>query len=181
MGLTNSLARAIEPLRRNLRQLVGKGSVDTVDDSKAMQVLQIVVGKDEVLDRVERVQPFGLTSVPRRNDELIYVCIGGEREHAVAISVDASRKRPKGLQEGEVCVYKDEDNTITFKANGDIEVNAQAKVTVTAGTQADVSAPTVRLGGLALETALGIVTGACSCSITGAPHAVTSQTAKATL
>jgi phage gp45-like len=102
------------------------------------------------------------------------------------------------LDEGEVALATDEGDVIHLKrdhkieitagnalAAGEITINAEGvmtgKVTVNAGGAVDVSAPTVRLGGLALDTALGIVTGACSCSITGAVHPVTSQTAKATL
>lgn len=139
------LRRLLEPLQRAIKLMASKGVVEAVDDSTAMQTVQVTVGKDELLDKVERVQPFGLTSVPAAGDEAVVVLLGGERGQAVVVALDSSSKRPTGLAEGEVAVYRDASNYVKFLANGDVDVTVDgtAKVQAAAielGTTAAVKA-----------------------------------------
>lgn len=132
MNLTDSIYRLLRPIRESLRLLISKAVVDSVtSDSEGMQVLQVIIGRDEALDSIERVQPLGLTSVPRKGDEAVIVLVNGERQHALCIAVDASSRRVKGLEEGEVCVYKDDANKIVFKKNGDIEIHGEGDLKIT--------------------------------------------------
>jgi phage gp45-like len=149
---------------------------------------------DETVEDREMFQHYGFASSPKSGAENVIF-----REGNLIISIaDGDRRYRVALASGEVAIFTDEGDKIHLKRGrkidilagaalqpGEITIKAEGpltgKILVQAGGQVDVAAPTVRLGGLALETALGIVTGACSCSITGAPHAVTSLTAKATL
>jgi len=123
---------------------------------------------EKISDR-ELFQHYGFASRPKTGAEGIVI---REGNHLVMVADDDRRYRI-ALESGEVALYTDEGDKVHLKRSGTIEITATAQV--------NVSAPVVRLGGLALETALGIVTGACSCSITGAVHPITSQTVKATL
>lgn len=124
------IRRMLEPLTRAIKFLASKGSVEAVDDSTALQTLQVTIGQDELLDQVPRLQQFGITSVPSEGDEAVVVLLGGERDQAVVVALDSSQKRPTGLSEGEVAVYRDPANMVVFKANGDIEVHAEGKLKV---------------------------------------------------
>jgi len=124
MTLIDQINRLLAPIRALLNSMATKGSVDTVDDSGAMQVLKVVTGDGETLDRLERLQPMGLTSVPQNGDEVIVLALNGDLEHAIAVQVGASSRRPTGLAAGEVAVWRDVSNKIVFKSNGDIEMYA---------------------------------------------------------
>lgn len=131
MNNAEQLNRFIAPLRTLLRQVATKGSVDSVDDTGAMQVVKVVTGDGEVLDNMERLQPLGLTSVPMTDDEVIVLVLNGDREHAIAVQIGGSSRRPAGLAAGEVAVWRDDSNKVVFKANGDIELHADGKYKVT--------------------------------------------------
>lgn len=131
MNFIDQFNRLLAPIRMLLRQMATKGSIDSVDDSGAMQEVKVITGDGEVLDQLERIQPFGLTSVPERDDEVIVLILNGDPAHAIAIQVGASSRRPTGLAEGEVAVWRDSSNKVVFKANGDIELHADGKYKVT--------------------------------------------------
>ena len=64
---------------------------------------------DEVLDRAERFQQYGLTSHPHPGAEALLLAVGGMRQHPIVAAIDDRRYRPTGLEEGEVCLYSSED------------------------------------------------------------------------
>ena len=97
------------PLRRRVMLMVGRAVLTLIDDGPKMQVMQVQGLKGEILDRIERFQNYGLTSVPHEDAEVLIVCPGGIRQHAIAIAVDDRRYRVIGLERGEVCLYTDED------------------------------------------------------------------------
>jgi phage gp45-like len=82
---------------------------------------------------VERLQPFGLTSVPAPGDEVLLISTNGDREHAIAAQVGSSANRVSGLDEGEVAVYRDVNNKIVFRANGDVEITTEGQLSVNGG------------------------------------------------
>jgi phage gp45-like len=125
---------------------------------------------ETIADR-EVFQQYGLQSRPPEGSEALIVRQGNQ----IFIIASENREVRLSLAEGEVALSTDEGDVIHLKRQHKIEITAGP------GGEVNIFATTVRLGGLSLDTAMGIVTGACSCSITGAPHAVTSQTAKATL
>jgi phage baseplate assembly protein V len=131
VNLVDQFNRLLAPIRALLRQMATKGSIDAVDDTGPMQEVKVITGDGEVLDQLERIQPLGLTSVPEKDDEVIVLILNGDREHAIAIQVGGSSRRPNGLAEGEVAVWRDNNNKVVFKANGDIELHAEGKYKVT--------------------------------------------------
>lgn len=150
---------------------------------------------DEYINNREAMQHYGFASRPKNGAEGIVI---QEGNHLVMIADDDRRYRI-ALEDGEVAIYTDQGDKVHLKRDHNIDIIAAGtpalpgninikadgtmvgKVTIEAGGEVDIIAPVVKLGGMALETALGVVTGACSCQITGAPHAVVSQTVKATL
>lgn len=142
----------------------------------------------------EALQQYGFQSRPPDGTEAVLM----RRGNMILMLGSDNREYRIAMEKGELVIGTNEGDLMHWKRNRKVEWSIgsvaaagqlditiagpmQGKVNITAGGEVNVSAPTVRLGGLALATAMGIVTGACSCAITGAPHAVTSQTAKATL
>lgn len=128
MNIIDHFSRLMAPLWTLLNQTATKGAIDSVDDSGAQQSVSVVTGDGELLDKMERIQPIGLTSVPLTDDEVIVLILNGDRDHAIAIAVGGSSRRPTGLAAGEVAVWRDNSNKIVFRANGDIEVTAGGEI-----------------------------------------------------
>lgn len=128
----SGLDRLLEPMRRQVRNLVARAVVSLVNDGAKMQTLQLGVLKGETRETVERFQNYGLTSVPLAGAECVVLFRNGVRDHPLAIAVDDRRYRPTGLEAGEVELYHYVGDYIRLKNGRIIEVVAGAKVTVTA-------------------------------------------------
>ncbi|HGK7313614.1 phage baseplate assembly protein V [Aeromonas hydrophila] len=120
--------KLLAPLQRRLRLIADRGIVTRVDDSRNRQNLQIKILADEVADDVERFQNYGHTSVPPDGSENIVLGIGGARAGLVAIAVEHKGSRPKGLEEGDSCLYHLEGHTIILRNDGVIELTAKTVI-----------------------------------------------------
>lgn len=120
--------KLLAPLQRRLRLIADRGIVTRVDDSRNRQNLQIKILADEVADDVERFQNYGHTSVPPDGSENIVLGIGGARAGLVAIAVEHKGSRPKGLEEGDSCLYHLEGHTIILRNDGAIELTAKTVI-----------------------------------------------------
>lgn len=130
------------PMHRRVRIMVSRAVVELIDDAKKMQVAQVSVRADELRDDVERFQSYGFTSVPSPGAEGVLLAVGGNSDHGVLVVVDDRRYRPKGLAEGEVCLYDKTGTRITLKANGDVEIvpsSGVLKVTADVEVDGDIS------------------------------------------
>lgn len=151
-----------------MRQMI-RGILDSITHAVGKVTrFDAKAGDEEIQDR-ESMSHYGFDSVPKSGAECMII---REGNHFVMIASEDRRYRI-GLESGEVVLHDDLGSKVHLKRGGIIEVESTLRV--------DVKAATVRLGGLSLDTALGIVTGACACSVTGAIHPVSSLTAKATL
>lgn len=127
----------IAGLLRRIALMIGRGRIAVVDDSPAVQSVQVEGLAGEVLPDVEKLSPYGFTSVPLPGAECVILCPTGMRENAVAVVVEDRRFRLKGLAGGEVALYTDEGDRIVFRRGNRIEVLA--------GAQVDVTAPLVKV------------------------------------
>jgi len=127
MGLNPAnFGRTLNQLARRLRLIVDRAVVRIVTDSLGRQNLQVQSLADATNDDVERFQQYGFTSVPPAGSEAIILAVGGRRESLVAIAVEDKRCRPKGLDEGDVCLYhQDGQSMIILKAGGIIDVRGK--------------------------------------------------------
>ena len=124
--------RAPRPLLRELfrrvRLMVGRAVLTAVDDARQMQSVQVEGLRGEILDRAERFQQYGFSSHPHPGAEALLLAVGGIRQHPIVAAIDDRRYRPTGLEEGEVCLYTDEDkidpfHRIVFKRGRVIELS----------------------------------------------------------
>jgi phage baseplate assembly protein V len=126
----DAIRRLLKPLHRRVMLLVGRGVVRLAQDTPKVQTLQVELLAKEVRDRVERFQEYGFTNVPHPGAEVVVVCIGGNRDHAIAIATEDRRYRPTGLKPGQTEIYDSSGTRILLGADGTVEVLAAKKVTV---------------------------------------------------
>lgn len=144
--MIDQLSRLLEPIKRRLMLMVGRGLIQLSKDSGPTQRLQVSLMADEVRDNLERVQEYGFTSRPKPGAEAVVLFPGGSRDFGLVIAVDDRRYRLKSLQEGEVALYTDEGDAIHLKRGGTIEIKAASKVIV--------DSPSIEIGSGALQSAL---------------------------
>lgn len=112
MNIIAQLDRLLSPIRRKIASMIVCALIESVDDSKDIQLVKVSLGKDEVQDGVERVQPFGLTSNPPDKSEAVVVYAGGNRKHGIVVTCDSGKYRIKGLPKGAVAVYNSNGDMI---------------------------------------------------------------------
>jgi phage baseplate assembly protein V len=117
------------PLRRGLRLLASRVTVQLVDDAKGVQIAQVSGLDGEVREGVEVFRHYGFTSVPLGKLEGVIVCLGGSRDHGVLLGTEDRKNRLRGLEPGEVAVYHAEGHRIILKAGGEIEIHG-TKLTI---------------------------------------------------
>lgn len=122
--------KLLEPIRRRLAQIVTRAVLLGADDRPGLQEAQIKALADEVMDRIERFQNYGFSSVPLPGAEGLFLAPGACRSNGVLVCVDDRRWRIKGLRGGEVAVYTDEDQgadgcRIVLKRGNRIEIQAR--------------------------------------------------------
>jgi phage baseplate assembly protein V len=119
--------------------MISRAIVNLVDDSTAIQLLQISLLKDETKSGVERIQQFGFSSNPKKGAESVVVFVNGNRDHALVIAVDDSRYRIKNLPEGASVQYDWDGNYIKLSKENGIEINAVSeKVTIKASGDIEI-------------------------------------------
>lgn len=159
---------------RRIALMVGRGIVRICNDGEAVQTLQIGALSGEILPDVEKVQPYGFSSVPLPGAEVVFIAPGGLRENAVAIVADDRRYRFKGMKSGEVVLYTDEGDFIRFHRGRRIEV--------VSGTQVDVTAPDVKIvtQRLSVEASESIAMNTASFSLSADDCTIDTPTLKVT-
>ena len=124
----NDFKRLIRPMLNKLFLIVGRGTLETTDPGivpgKVNQQIKTTLLRDETIDKVPHVQPYGFESRPVEGAEVIVTCINGNREQAIAIVVGDRRYRPITLIEGEVMIYSKFGQSLLFKDDGSIMVIA---------------------------------------------------------
>lgn len=145
MSAAEHLRRMMAPIEGRVRLMLGRAIVNLVNDAAKAQELQIDLLADETHDAVERLQDYGITSVPHPGAEALVAFVGGLRSHGVVIAVADRRYRLTGLQEGEVALYDDLGNVVKLGRDA-ISIDAADKVHVTAPI-ALIESDDVQLGG----------------------------------
>lgn len=143
------LKRIMDPLYRRILGTVARAIIKSVNDSGKMQKVQIGILKDEIRDKVDRVQQYGITSVPKAGADAVVLFVGGNRDHGIVIATEDSRYRLKDLQEGEVALYTDEGDYVHLKRGRIIKIKA--------GTKLEIDTPELTVTGKI--TAQGVIQG----------------------
>ncbi|TXH32529.1 MAG: phage baseplate assembly protein V [Rhodospirillaceae bacterium] len=150
-----AVSRMMQPLRDRIMLMVFRAVVRLVDDDAGIQRIQVSGLRGETRDKAEHFQPYGWTSVAHPDAEAVVICVGGNRDHPIILMVDDRRYRIRGLKNGELAIYTDEDkldggHRIHFKRGQAIEVHAGQEFSVNVGGGASVL--TMRPDGTTLVT-----------------------------
>lgn len=94
------------------------------NESGEIQTIQIEGVADEVLEEVQNLGVYGLTSAIPQGSEVIVGFIGGNRDLPFVLAVGNSLSRPKDLKEGEVILYSKYDNSILLNEDGEVILNS---------------------------------------------------------
>jgi len=105
-----ALTKWIAPLAQRVQSMITRGLIRTLREEGGLIVLGGALLADEELGNMELFQHFGLASAPPAGGEMVVLCVGGDRNHAIVVATEDRRCRPKGLAEGDVVVYSRADS-----------------------------------------------------------------------
>lgn len=129
----NDLARLVEPLRKRAQLAITRAILKLVNDSTGLQRVQVEAYSGDVRDEAERFQNYGFSSVPFAGAEAVAAAVGGTTSHTIIVVCDDRRFRLRGLENGEVAVYDDQNQVIKLRRDG-VEITTHLPVTVNAET-----------------------------------------------
>lgn len=139
MDFIGQLNRILEPIRTRIRSIVNRAIASLIDDTTAMQIVQLRLMKDETKSNVERVQNYGFSSVPLEGSETVVLFVNGNKDHGLVIAIDDSRYRVKNGAPGQVTVYDNDGNFVKLTEAEGIEINApNEKVVIKASGDIDI-------------------------------------------
>ena len=116
---------AFRRLERSVNNLLARIVVTGLNTASKCQMLQVSILADEQKENVEHLEPYGFTSAPLAGAEGFALFPDGDRSHGVILMVSDRRYRIKGLQSGEVCLFTDEGDTLTFKRGNTVELKTK--------------------------------------------------------
>lgn len=108
----------LKQLYARVRLIITKGIIINVDDSTEVQLVNIECLDGELFKAVERLQEYGLSTVPPINAGCIVGSQGGDRGNSVILKTGVSASRPKDKQTGDVTLWDVHGNKIEMTADG---------------------------------------------------------------
>lgn len=127
--MSKTLERAFHTLRNRVLLLVGRAVLRAVAEGNGRQFVEFTALAGETKSKVQRVQQYGTNSVPKGGAEVIFVALGGNRDHPVAIVVDDPRYRPTDWEPGDSGLYNDDDTIIRLMGD-EILIKASTKIRI---------------------------------------------------
>lgn len=121
MDILAAIQQMLQPVKNRMALMISRAVLSSLADGEGLQLVQVKVrGDDDVHDRAERYQNYGLTTVPLAGAECIVVAVGGITSHLAILAIDDRRYRPKNLKAGEVMLYDHLGKFIHLQDDGTI-------------------------------------------------------------
>lgn len=114
----DDLTRFLKPVMSRVKGIVTKGILESVDDTKDIQLVKYTGLDGEVVSGAERLQPSGIASHPEKGASLIVLANNGSKDHPVVIVVDDGLGRPKVENPKDKTFYDGWGNTIVMTEAG---------------------------------------------------------------
>ena len=111
---------------RRLQLLAAQG-VATLVGTRVVQARVL----DEELVKAQRIEPYGLSYMPKAGAEVYLVFPAGDRAQGLALVI-GDRRYQVELQAGEVALHDDEGNMVKLGRGGVITIKANAAVNIEA-------------------------------------------------
>lgn len=136
-----------------LTSMIVKGLVKAIDDSTQVQLVKVATRPNEIIDGMERIQNYGLSSNPPENGEAVVVFVNSNSENGVVIACDSASDRPTGNDVGDVLLYSTHGQSI--KLGSDSNTVATQSGTFNIGSGSDFVAMSAKTDALftAVQTA----------------------------
>ncbi len=144
------MTTASEKWNNIIRSLTRRGTVLRVDDKTPIQTLQVQGTADEVRDRVERLQEYGLSSNPPEGSDVAWIHPLAAPDHPLVVACGDRKFRIKSMAPGEVVIYDDLGQFVRMRRDK-IEVNGQRVLVDGAGATVDVNGGSVKVEAAAIE------------------------------
>lgn len=142
MDILAAIQQMLQPVKNRMALMISRAVLSSLADGEGLQLVQVKVrGDDDVHDRAERYQNYGLTTVPLAGAECIVVAVGGITSHLAILGIDDRRHRPKNLKAGEVMLYDHLGQYFHFKEDGSWELNAVTAGKIVAPAGLEIDAP----------------------------------------
>ncbi len=95
------------PMLARIRLMASRCVLRSINDAPRGQEVQISLLAGELVERAERFQEYGFTSVPLPGAEGLGIALGGSRDHMIVVATEDRRYRIHA-QPGEVALYDDQ-------------------------------------------------------------------------
>lgn len=116
------MIRLLESLKRAVRLLVGKGSVDGASKGANGIEADIVLLGNERHSGVRVMQHYGFASVPKKGFECVAVFVGGARDNGVCVATQGAPSKIPALAAGEVAIFSEFGQTVILDKDGNVQV-----------------------------------------------------------
>lgn len=107
--ILNEIRQILRQHESRLNAVINRAVLEGVDGSQLAQLLNVkgLAGQEKV---VELFENYGLSASYLPGAEVLRFAIDGYEDLSIAVGVADKRHRPKDLQQGEVCLYTNQDD-----------------------------------------------------------------------
>lgn len=164
-----SVSTVADRLYRRIRMAVAAVTISATDDSGPVHKVQgRVRGTPETIDNLQTLNLYGFASHAPVGSDALALFGNGDRSNGVIVATANQAARPRNQKQGEVTIYTDEGDTISFKQGHTIAITTTGTVAVTA-TTINIAG---QGGGKATVHLVGdiVATGTVSADTINAPH-----------
>lgn len=132
MSIIDTFERILHPIKRRISNIFIKAILDNIDYSSEFSIVQLILQKDEIQDRVEFIEPYGFISNPPKNSSVLVGCLNGDRNQMLAICIANPQGKPETLNDDATGLYNTQGTTIildgknvsiTCPSGGQLNVN----------------------------------------------------------
>lgn len=120
------IARAIGNIRLAFRARLARNNC-----AGPVQLAQAAGLADELLQNVELMQQFGLTSHPPAGTQCVVLPVGGKTSHSLIIATEHGDYRMRALASGEVAIYNQWGDHVLLRTDRRMQVVSALAVDIT--------------------------------------------------
>ena len=149
------MMESLNRLARRVLQMVGRGRIRFVDDSGAVQRVQVQFNDLETIDEMLRVSEFGFASNPPPGTDAVALFIAGDRSGGLIIGTNNQQYRMVALGSGDAAIYDSRGQSVWLTDAGivvngaglPLAINNTPTVTVNASIEVELNTPLLNVTG----------------------------------
>lgn len=142
------LEQQVSDLRSRQMNFAGRGVLESNTDDKKLQQQTIGGLYGERQENVERVETFGLTSMPPEGSDVFYLAMNGNRDSLLVLSAASPDHRPTNSAAGSTTLYDLDGTTIVLDGGGNIVVSCGGDITFQAGGKVSINSASLDHNGV---------------------------------